>query len=377
MAPPQPAFSAAVKAALDLRDERRPSATTSLHAAPFLDFANIDQYRRLRPPEKARQAVSRAEAQPHTSTMETMRALLDSMPLLAPARESGLPWSRDPMHEDVKLCECVPLAAARGAREEASARAATKMLALLDATYRDGSVAKRYSIDKTVLCLCRPRSMAFTLAALKLSRRAADTDTFGLADEMNAGVGALPDAAPDGRGEERRKVLERFFGLWPSLWTDRRLSSARVWLVYHTPPNEEIARKIMIGGFANLGKRDAGFYGSGIYVTLDLDYCLSQYATGPTGASAPLIVCALAVGVAYPVVEHPNGPSSFLGKPIVNKADTHIIIVSHAGPDGWWYPCSADRWGQERTFTELVAQNDSQVLPLGYLMVSPKATMST
>jgi hypothetical protein len=122
---------------------------------------------------------------------------------------------------------------------------------------------------------------------------------------MRAGVGASSDTAPDGNEEARKKVLERFL-TWSSLWCDKRL-------VYHTPPSEEIARKILLGGFANLGKRDVGFYGSGIYVTLDLDYCM-EYATDKRG-STPVIVCAFVMGVAFPVVESPKNPNGFLGKP--------------------------------------------------------------
>jgi hypothetical protein len=35
-------------------------------------------------------AIHNADAQPDTSTMDTMRTLLDTMPLLEPMRENGL-----------------------------------------------------------------------------------------------------------------------------------------------------------------------------------------------------------------------------------------------------------------------------------------------
>jgi hypothetical protein len=72
------------------------------------------------------------------------------------------------------------------------------------------------------MCKSNSRSMAFTLAAKKLSQRAADTSTFGLAREMRTGFGASSDAGPDGNEEARKKVLERFL-TWPSLWRDTRL----------------------------------------------------------------------------------------------------------------------------------------------------------
>jgi len=373
----QPAFETAVRAALDLREAHRPSATATLHAAPFLDFVVMDQYKRHRPPEKAGMAINNADAQPHTSTMDTMRTLIDTMPLLEPMRENGLVWIRERADDDVRLCECNvggigtdAGASAAGDHGDPSTRAAAKLLAMLDQASSHvsaTSIATQHTVDKVVLCKSNSRSMAFTLAAKKLSQRAADTSTFGLANEMRAGVGASSDTAPDGNEEARKKVLERFL-TWPSLWCDKRLEHSRVLLVYHTPPSEEIARKILLGGFANLGKRDAGFYGSGIYVTLDLDYCM-EYATEKRG-STPVIVCAFVMGVAFPVVESPKNSNGFLGKPLVNKADTHLVVVSRS--DGASEPIQFESWASTRTCTELVAQNDSQVLPLGYMMLTKK-----
>ena len=370
----QPAFATAVRAALDLREAHRPSATTTLHAAPFLDFVVMDQYKRHRPPEKASLAINNADAQPHTSTMDTMRTLLDTMPLLEPMREKGLVWIKERADDDVRLCECNvggigAGASAAGDDGDPSTRAAAKLLAMLDQASSHvsaTSIATQHTIDKVVLCKSNSRSMAFTLAAKKLSQRAADTSTFGLAHEMRAGVGASSDTAPDGNEEGRKKVLERFL-TWSSLWCDKRLEHSRVLLVYHTPPSEEIARKILLGGFANLGKRDAGFYGSGIYVTLDLDYCM-QYASDARG-STPVIVCAFVMGVAFPIVESPKNPNGFLGKPLV-KADTHLVVVSRI--DDTSEPVPFESWESTRTCTELVAQNDAQVLPLGYMMLSKK-----
>ena len=76
------------------------------------------------------------------------------------------------------------------------------------------------------------------------------------------------------------------------------------------------------------------------------------------------------MGVAFPVVESPKNPNGFLGKPIVNKADTHLVVVSRI--DDTSEPVPFESWESTRTCTELVAQNDAQVLPLGYMMLSKK-----
>jgi hypothetical protein len=76
------------------------------------------------------------------------------------------------------------------------------------------------------------------------------------------------------------------------------------------------------------------------------------------------------MGVAFPVVESPKNSNGFLGKPLVNKADTHLVVVSRS--DGASEPIQFESWASTRTCTELVAQNDSQVLPLGYMMLTKK-----
>merc|ERR1739845_240018 len=64
--------------------------------------------------------------------------------------------------------------------------------------------------------------------------------------------------------------------------------------------------------FAKLCTNDSGFIGSGIYVTLDLDYAFEEYGVGLYGlAEVPIIVCAVIVGNPLPVIE-------------CNRCDTHI-----------------------------------------------------
>jgi hypothetical protein len=76
------------------------------------------------------------------------------------------------------------------------------------------------------------------------------------------------------------------------------------------------------------------------------------------------------MGVAFPVVESPKNPNGFFGKPLDNKADTHLVVVSPS--DGASEPVPFESWASTRTCTELVARHDAQVLPLGYMMLSKK-----
>jgi hypothetical protein len=95
----------------------------------------------------------------------------------------------------------------------------------------------------------------------------------------------------------------------------------------------------------------------------------------------PLLVCAVVVGNMFPIIERPHrpdgsaDPNGYLGKAIVGKADTHVVVVakdasSNDGSDDP-LPCLPSRWGQVETFTEIVLQDDSQIQPLGYVMVRP------
>lgn len=114
-----------------------------------------------------------------------------------------------------------------------------------------------------------------------------------------------------------------------------------------------------------------------------------------------LLVCAVLVGNMFPVVERPHiyrkktswlsslvhakqeanpevNPNGYLGKAIVGKADTHVVIVAkdpeadEGDGDPEPLPCPPDRWPHVQTYTELVLQDDSQALALGYVMVHPQ-----
>jgi len=70
----------------------------------------------------------------------------------------------------------------------------------------------------------------------------------------------------------------------------------RVFLAFHVAPSEEVAQKILMGNFAILAELDPGFFGQGIYFTLDAQYALEEYGRGD--AAVPLLICAVARWVA-------------------------------------------------------------------------------
>ena len=155
--------------------------------------------------------------------------------------------------------------------------------------------------------------------------------------------------------------------------------------------------QVLLGNFAVLQKLDAGYFGQGIYLTMDPEYAIAEYGRRVFGLTrVPLLVCVVVVGNTLPVmplrsnptpgvmrshhdgrlaqvVESPHTPEGFLGKAIVGKADSHIARVANDaaanGGDTDPLPCLPARWAAVQSFSEIVVRDESQVLPLGYVVV--------
>ena len=80
------------------------------------------------------------------------------------------------------------------------------------------------------------------------------------------------------------------------------------------------------------------------------------------------------------VIESPHSADGFLGKAIVGKADSHVVRVAkdadanHGDTDP--LPCLPARWAAVQSFSEIVVRDESQVLPLGYVVVDLDALPS-
>ena len=115
----------------------------------------------------------------------------------------------------------------------------------------------------------------------------------------------------------------------------------------------------------------------GIYFTLDAAYAVEEYGEGfHKLAEVPVMLCAVVVGNSYAVCESPvladgrPDPESFMGKPILPKADSHIAVVAKSSKDALPLPVPPDSWDSASDlFTELVVRDESQVLPLGYVVL--------
>merc|ERR1719323_813831 len=79
-----------------------------------------------------------------------------------------------------------------------------------------------------------------------------------------------------------------------SMGPARHLDRVRVAIAYAAVPSVEVAKAILQGNFAVLSTLDPGWFGQGIYFTLDPEYAIEEYGRGAFGIQrVVLIACAV------------------------------------------------------------------------------------
>jgi hypothetical protein len=138
--------------------------------------------------------------------------------------------------------------------------------------------------------------------------------------------------------------------------------------------DSSILPSIMSASFANLASTDSGFFGKGIYASLDAEYADRCYASfdhakqreRDTGA---LLLCCVSLFSAYPVIGR-SDMDKLQGKGNYQNYDAHIVPVVPA--DGGnprelnYFPCEAASLSPPFpgfTYMELVLFESAQVLP--------------
>jgi hypothetical protein len=132
----------------------------------------------------------------------------------------------------------------------------------------------------------------------------------------------------------------------------------------------DIVPHICSNGLVAVRSTDAGYFGSGCYSTLNIEYALS-YATGDHVGERkpgpyPVVMFACSVGMAYPVtrgVDYSaggNGRSDFFGKPLKPGFDCHVVCVNAASG---FQAVDRDRC----EYVEVVIEQESQMLPVAVL----------
>lgn len=283
----------------------------------------------------------------------------------APLRVDGLQWEcLGASKGSVKVSNFAPSACSGAER-----KALELLVALIEASAGNERFSRSYAVREALLCRCRHRENAFVGRLWDLEQNYRNRAAFDLERDL--------EPAASSKGAWQRQVLQ-YYERYTSLCQPADgIESARVLLSFHAAPSREVAELVLKGNFANLQKLDAGFFGSGIYATLDADYAIAEYGNRAYGLSVvPLIVCAVVMGNPFPVVESPDEPKNYLGAAIRSKADAHVAVVvrdaaAHGGADDP-LPCRPELWDQMPVKTEVVL-NESQVLPLAVLMVEAAA----
>lgn len=174
---------------------------------------------------------------------------------------------------------------------------------------------------------------------------------------------------------EKDMLLNRLRGAFlPRSLLGEDLQRTNSLFVWHGAPSEAVAKSIAENGCASLQSLDAGYYGLGIYASLESEYACMYAAEYPdprqpncNGEWAVILALGV-VGVAYPITlcrdDFPEGPlppdepeqCAFYGNAIKSPYDTHIVPVS--GPD---FLTTAVVTAE---YHEVVFKQDAQVLPL-------------
>ena len=136
------------------------------------------------------------------------------------------------------------------------------------------------------------------------------------------------------------------------------------------------------GGLVNLsGLEDPGFFGAGVYATLNLEYA-ARYAAGefstdparrvPPGVEFPVVMLAACVGSAYPITPavdytHTNTRNrdkcNYFGETLERGYDCHVACVS---ADANWEAVNY----AESQYVEVVFVQETQVLPVAVFWLS-------
>jgi len=203
--------------------------------------------------------------------------------------------------------------------------------------------------------------------------------------EIRRGTGVAQFNEPIGSDEESRLAIERLKALFLPQQEFRR---ANVLFAFHGC-KPEVAMAIARTGAANLRGTDGGYFGAGIYTTLQAQYA-AGYATGlvpgqfvestPEGCYA-VVLCLVAVGNVYPITRHNDYPpdsdvSVFhcnfpdgrrKDKALKQGRDAHVVTISESS--GY----QVARTGDHGVWDELVLDQECKLLPLAivYFQIRP------
>jgi hypothetical protein len=148
---------------------------------------------------------------------------------------------------------------------------------------------------------------------------------------------------------------------------------------FHGPRRENLESMCSTGTVATRGL-DAGYFGSGCYSTLNIEYAVryikgdfdkpeSPPRTRPADGKYPVIMFSCCVGLAYPITPDtdygnvegiPEGFCDYYGRPLKRQFDCHVACVNQGS--------GFQAVGREHCqYVEVVIADESQMLPVAVL----------
>jgi serine/threonine protein kinase len=243
-----------------------------------------------------------------SASFKDLHAAVDKAAWARPSQVPGLEWAVKSVGDghSVKLADCSEKAS------PAQQRAVKELLELVSAA---GSETLSFlKLQRVVLVRSRPRAGQLIAKMMDLNTKYANKALFSLEQPMMRGNAIDVDA--------RRRTLQWFHDTYRSLMPE--YPNVRTLLAFHATTSEEIAEQVcdalamhlqrpahplillpqvLLGNFAVLATLDAGYFGQGIYLTMDPDYAIEEYGRRVFRLTrVPLLICVVVVGNTLPVM---------------------------------------------------------------------------
>jgi hypothetical protein len=161
------------------------------------------------------------------------------------------------------------------------------------------------------------------------------------------------------------RLKERFVAL-------RELTRANIVRAWHGC-SEASALAICQVGCADLRKSDGGWFGAGVYATLESEYA-AKYSTGQIDELIPpnakgehvMLLCLVVVSLVYPLTACDHGAASPRSDFHCGDDNARVDKALKAGFDAHFVEVAPPSylWTEDGVYTELVLKDESQVLPL-------------
>jgi len=161
----------------------------------------------------------------------------------------------------------------------------------------------------------------------------------------------------------RSKILDHYYeyaGQFDWNFDNRQAQIPTIPVIHAT--REQVALSIAATGFSALSTIDQGWYGKGVYFSIEIPYVLA-YINGTPDPS--ILLGLLTPGKVYPVTEDPDGRDSLMGAPLMPFYNCHWVLTNKNGKP--YYKNNSQKTitlDLDDFFTEIVIEQEAQIVPI-------------